>query len=167
MESVQHLLGNAGFRAAVWLCPFAFVVHVLEELPRFTPWAQRHINPHFTRRHYLDVHVSGIVGGFLAAALVSFFPARPLVFLYFTLLATPGFLCNTFFHAGASVVYRSYSPGVVSALLIYLPLYTLLSSLALGEGFISIRWWLLSTSIAVVVHALEVRHNVFRFRPSA
>jgi uncharacterized protein with HXXEE motif len=160
---LDHLAPLTAFRIAVWLCPVAFTLHVLEELPHFTQWVQRNVNPYFTYEQYLRIHISGILLGIAAAALVSAFPSRPLVLLYFTLLVTPGFLWNIAFHAGSTLVYGARSPGLVTALFLYPPLYVLLSRLAIGSGLLSGRVWLVSTLAAGLFHALEVRANVFRF----
>jgi uncharacterized protein with HXXEE motif len=138
---------------------------VLEELPRFTPWVQRHINPDFTQKHYLKVHLPGIVGFIGATFILWLFPNRPLVLIFFTFMFTPSFFCNFFFHAGASIAYRSYSPGLITGIVIYLPLYALTCKLIFSSGLITERWWVFSTIIAACFHALEVRHNVFLFRP--
>ena len=167
IQSVTDIITKINsFTTAVWLCPIAFTLHVIEELPRFTPWVQRHINPYFTRRHYLNVHLAGIIVAVLVAFILWLFPARLLVFFCFTFFLTPSFFCNVFFHTGASIAYRSYSPGLLTALFIYLPLYALICKLAFPVGLMSGWWWLFSTILATCVHTLEVRHNVFRFRPS-
>ena len=159
---VESILVINSFTIAVWLCPIAFTLHVLEEHPRFTLWAQRYINPNFTRQHYLKVHLSGIVGFAISAFLLWLFPTQSLVFLFFAFMLTPAFFCNVFFHAGATLAYRSYSPGLITAIVIYLPLYALLLGLALSAGLLTPASWLTSTSLAALFHAIEVRHNVFR-----
>jgi hypothetical protein len=55
------------FRQAVWLfCP-AFMLHVLEEWPRFTGWARLHASPRFTQRDYNVIH----------SAIIQSSPATP------------------------------------------------------------------------------------------
>lgn len=157
--------GATGLVTAIWLCPVAFTLHVLEELSGFTPWARRHINPNFTQHQYLRVHLAGIAAVTVTALILWLFPNRTLVYVFFTLLLTPSFFCNVFFHAGASVAYRFYSPGLITALLIYIPLYALLCRLAFASDVLSVDGWIVSTTIASLFHAIEVRHNVFRFRP--
>ena len=50
------------FSKAVWLfCP-AFVLHVMEEWPRFTGWARLHASVQFTQSDYNLIHVAGTVG---------------------------------------------------------------------------------------------------------
>jgi hypothetical protein len=161
----QHgeTLGLPTFQTAMLFFPIAVTVHVLEELPGFTLWTRRYINPRFTRQHYVKVHIASIGLAILTGAVLWFLPTRPLVLAFFTLIVTPGLFWNTAFHAGASVAYRSYSPGLITALGLYLPLFATLSGLAIAEGLISSGFWLLSTCLAGCIHMVEVRHNVFRF----
>jgi uncharacterized protein with HXXEE motif len=49
------------------------------------------------------------------------------------------------FHVGASVFTRSYCPGMITAVVIYLPLFALITDLAHKEGLLGIgnllpRW---------------------------
>ena len=155
------------FREAVWLFPFAFTLHVLEELPRFTTWAREYASPTFTFREYLTIHVAGIIGAFIAAALLYFFPNKVLVFLFFAFTFTPAIFFNVFFHAGATVYFRAYCPGLVSALILYLPLFFFVSQRALNEGLISGKLMIVSFIVAGFFHTAEVGHNVFKVYKSA
>ena len=40
-DRISHLLSDLVFRQAIWLFPFAFSLHVLEEWRQFAPWAMR------------------------------------------------------------------------------------------------------------------------------
>jgi hypothetical protein len=144
------------------LFPVAFILHVIEEYPGFIFWARRYASPQFTRSDYLRVHIAGIIGAFIAAAIVSYRPNRAVVLLFLTFVFTPAVFYNTVFHSGATFYFGAYCPGVVTALLFYLPLFWLLSTLAIRENLIGARLWLLSFSIAGVFHAAEVGHNVFK-----
>ena len=50
-SAVTAILSKVTFRDAIWLFPAAFTLHVLEEWPRFTNWAQRQLKA--TRRRIL------------------------------------------------------------------------------------------------------------------
>jgi uncharacterized protein with HXXEE motif len=162
--SLSAFLNAVAFRGAVWLCPVAFTLHVIEEAPRFTPWVNRYINGGFTQRDYYRVHIGGIVTNVVIAGLLTLFPWPWLVFLCFAFALAPAFLCNIFFHAGASAVYRSYSPGLVTTLTIYPPLFFALTRSALHEGLLSPSMLVIAIAIAAVFHALEVAHNTFGVR---
>jgi hypothetical protein len=96
-----------------------------------------------------------------AALLLRSFPAPWLVFAFFAFVFGPGVPCNAFFHAGASMVSRKYCPGVVTGLVVYLPLSALLATLAVREERIGIPALALAFGIAAAFHTLEVGHNVF------
>jgi hypothetical protein len=86
------------------------------------------------------------------------------VFAVFAAVVAPGLLWNAAFHAGASAVYRSRSPGLITAAVIFLPLFATLSAAAIGDGALSTDGWLLAVVIAAAVHAAEVWTNVVRER---
>ena len=69
---------------------------------------------------------------------------------------------NTLFHAGVTVITREYCPGLVTALILYLPLFFFISSLALSEGLLNAGTLSASLVIAGVFHTWEVEHNVFK-----
>jgi uncharacterized protein with HXXEE motif len=150
------------FAQAVWLfCP-AFVLHVLEEWPRFTGWARLHGSVRFTQRDYNVIHAAGIAASLLAALIVSRFPNRSVVFIFFAFVFTPAVLFNTLFHVGASVWTRSYCPGAITAVVIYPPLFTAITALAYREGLLDMGALIATLVLAGVFHAWEVGHNVFK-----
>src|SRR5215467_5133397 len=72
--SRPHVIETLTFAQAVWLfCP-AFVLHLLEEWPRFTGWARLHASARFTQRDYNVIHAAGVAMSLLAALIVSRFP---------------------------------------------------------------------------------------------
>lgn len=60
------------------------------------------------------------------------------VFLYRRVL-TQQALFNPLFHAGTTVSYSAYSPGLVTSLALFLPLWYHLTRLALDEGLLTYR----------------------------
>src|SRR5215831_14314868 len=102
------ILSTVTFREAIWLFPLAFALHVLEEWPRFTNWANRYASPLFTQRDYNSIHLAGIIASILFTVTVWRFPIRMLVFVFFAFIFTPSLFFNTLFHAGATVVTQEY-----------------------------------------------------------
>ena len=150
------------FRQAVWLfCP-AFALHVLEEWPSFTRWARRHGSRRFTQRDYNTIHAAGIVASILAALIVWWFPNRAVVFVFFAFVFTPSIFSNTLFHVGASLLTRTYCPGVLTAVTIYLPLFVLVSQRAYTEGLLNAGTLAATLLFACLFHTWEVGHNVFK-----
>jgi hypothetical protein len=156
------VISSLSFGQAVWFfCP-AFALHVLEEWPRFTGWAKRHASLQFTQRDYNVIHSAGLAASLLAALIVWHFPNRPVVFVFFAFVFAPTVFFNTVFHVGASVLTRSYCPGMITASVIYLPLFALITDLAHKEGLLSFGSLLVTLVIAGGLHTWEVGHNVFK-----
>lgn len=150
------------FRHAVWLFPPAFLLHVVEEWPRFTRWAQIHASPQYTRREYNTTHIAGVCASLLSAALVWRFPNSWIVSVFFAFIFVPGVFFNALFHAGVSILTRTYCPGAITAVLIYLPLSILLTELAYTEGLLAPLTLAASLLVAGLFHTWEVGHNVFK-----
>src|SRR5262249_29544196 len=83
-EGGSMFIATLTFRHAVWLFPAAFVLHILEEWPRFTSWAMKHASDSFKRQEYDAIHLAGIAISIASAAAVYRFPNRPIIFVFFT-----------------------------------------------------------------------------------
>ena len=161
MTSLDATFAQPSFRDALLLFPLAVALHVLEEWPRFPAWARRFASPGYSDRAYVVTHVLAISLAVASTLLVRAFPTPWLVIPFFALVFGPGVLCNALFHAGASVLSRSYCPGALTGLALYLPLSALLATLAVREGLISLPALAGSLVVALAFHVLEVGHNVF------
>ena len=150
------------FREAVWIFPIVYTLHVLEELPRFTAWAQRYANSRFTMRDYLVIHVSGILVAFAAPVIIRWSSNRAVTFIFFTFIFTPAVCFNVVFHTGATVAFGAYSPGLITALTLYPSIFYLVSRRAFREGLMTNRMAVASFVIAGLFHAADVSHNVFK-----
>jgi hypothetical protein len=102
-----------------WIPALAFLAHVAEEYPRFPEWATRHFGA-TSRPWYVYSHIPLIAAAVGASFLASGAPEGTLFpFLATTIqwvLAT-----NAVFHVATTFIFREYSPGVVSAVLLFLP----------------------------------------------
>ena len=159
---LQGELAALSFRWVVWLAPLAFVLHISEEWPQFVPWVNRFVSAEFTRRDYLLTHGMGLVSFVLVAGVLSRWSFPPLVFLFFTLLLLPAMLWNIGFHVSVTAFYRTYCPGVITAVVVYAPVVYLLTQSAWREGLISTATWIAAVLIAGVFHTWEVGHSVFK-----
>lgn len=158
---MKTLLDTLAFRDVVLLFPAAAALHVFEEWPGFPRWARRFASTGYSDRAYLVTHAFAVGGALALAFLLRFFSPPWLLFLFFALWFLPGVFCNAFFHAGASLLSRTYCPGVVTGLLVYLPFSLWLAALAHTEGLIGGPALALAFVVAAVFHTLEVGHNVF------
>jgi hypothetical protein len=149
------------FDRAVWLVPPAFALHVGEEAPGFTRWVNRHIRRDYRQADFVRINAAGMAMTLAATALVSRWPARPLVFAYFTAIVCQQ-AANAGFHAGTTAAYRAYSPGLATSILLYMPLWRVLSRSASRERLLSQRAGHAAAALAALLHAKVVSSQVFR-----
>ena len=156
-------LGAVPFRLAVWLFPFATALHFLEEAPHFADWASKYALPSYTRQRWRRIHGLGMVFAIAFCALASIFPNRYVVFLFFAFCLSESVL-NGLFHAGATALSGVYCPGLITALVLYLPLFWYLRQLAYRDGLLTNTLSLVAFLIAAVTHSVDVATSVFGVR---
>lgn len=125
--------------------PVVFILHVAEEAPSFVPWFNSLVARHISQRSFLAVNVVGLVITLVVAFLVATARDRVSVLVG---IAWVGFLmlANGIFHVVATVVHGRYCPGVVTALLLYLPLSLLVMRAAAREVALS-PWAVLAVAV--------------------
>ena len=99
----------------------------------------------------------------LLCAAVSQFPGATTALLAFLLLFNQA-VWNGVWHAAATLRYRAYSPGVVTGLLIYPPLYFHLSGLALREPLLTRTGFVAALMLGGALHAWVVARQVYAAR---
>ena len=131
------------FRKAQWLFPIAVTFHNAEEAIWMPAWTAGHasqlpIHPPGA----VEIRIALVVLTFAAFAL-TFFSARkgpqslPAYLLSGSVVAM---LANVFVpHAPAALMFRSYAPGVVTAVVINLPLMSYLAVRMVRDGWVSGR----------------------------
>jgi len=163
----------------LWLLPLSFVVHDLEEIITWNGWIQKNhrllevikSKNGFTR--YLISHISskGIQMAWAALfelCIILFFTlwaqVLPTVFygiqIYTIILLSMFF--HVFSHVGQLILFRKYTPGVVTAVLIVLPnmLYILNRIIAIYHFPISTLFFLSVLGILLFLPVVLSAHKV-------
>jgi heme O synthase-like polyprenyltransferase len=130
------------FQRLQWLFPVAVALHNSEEAIWFPAWWLRYSNE-------IPAHPSPEVARYALAALtvaafvVTYLSSRKgkeSVWAYLMFGCSITMLANVFIpHIPASLRFRSYTPGVATAVLINLPVMGFLSIRAVREGWVSGR----------------------------
>jgi hypothetical protein len=145
---------------AVWLYPAAVTLHVLEEARGFTEWVNRHASERYTAGDFVRINAAGIASGLAVTAVVAGRPDRRLFLLFYCGLLAQ-LPANAAWHAGATVAYRDYSPGLVTSAALFPALWYGITRLALADGRLSRRGAVLGTAAAAALHAAVVRQTVY------
>lgn len=113
-------------------------------------------------RGYLIIHSIGVAVALLAPVVIWLLPNRIVVFLFFTVVFTPAVCFNIVFHAGATAAFGTYCPGLITALVLYPPLFSAVSGRAISEHLLTKRAALVFFVLAGLFHAADVSRNVFQ-----
>jgi hypothetical protein len=129
-------LARTSLRVLLLAAPLVFVAHFLEEAPGFVAWFNAHVArgitmPLFWAVNYTALGITVIVvalewlsGSSLSAALV-------VAWLGCLMLG------NAIFHVAGALADGAYMPGLVTALLLYLPFYAAVVACTLRERRLS------------------------------
>lgn len=120
IESMAVRVRSLPFRRAVWLAPLAYCVHIAEEAPQFAQWVSAHFAPRFTMLRFALNNAFAMVVLVSLTALVSRAPTRTTAFLFFVWVYFQ-ILWNALFHAGSTAWFGAYSPGLMTAVVLYVP----------------------------------------------
>jgi hypothetical protein len=118
MEALQQ----NRLRRVLLFAPLIFIFHFFEEAPGFVAWFNAHVTPGINFTTFLQVNLSGLV---ITVLVVSIYwiarsgLALSLVVAWFSFLM----LANALLHIAGSIIDKSYAPGVITAVLLYLPYY--------------------------------------------
>jgi hypothetical protein len=117
--------GERPFGLVSWATLAALVLHVVEELPSFPAWATEHFGT-TTQGWFVVSHVPLLgLATWICHRASRPLPTRSSVWLLLALQST--LFANAVFHGAATIWFHEYSPGVISAMLLYLPVTILLT----------------------------------------
>jgi hypothetical protein len=150
------------FRDAILLLPVASFLHVLEEWPGFPRWARRFASDRYSDREYLMIHAVSLLAALASAVVLSYFSATWLLFGLTAVVIGPGIFWNSFFHLAATLGSRTYCAGLFTGMALYVPLCAVLARQAIRDGLIGPALLAISLGVGLVVHVVEVGHNVFK-----
>lgn len=109
-------------RRGLLLAPLVFVAHWLEESPGFVSWFNVHVTPDITENTFWSVNAGGLV--ITVLVVLAYWATRSsasalLVIAWLSFLM----LTNAFLHITGAVVDRAYVPGLVTAIVLYVPYF--------------------------------------------
>jgi len=146
----MSFLDTLSIRQLLWLVPVFFMLHNLEEAPFMEGWSKRlplKIHPAVSTRQFVIAVTFLTLAGFLLTYFGVEYLANQTGYLI-VLGIQVILLFNAFIpHITATVRFRMYSPGVVTAILLTLPFSFYLFRRALAENLLGwTQFWILSPS---------------------
>jgi hypothetical protein len=123
-------------RVLLLAAPLIFIAHFSEEAPGFVAWFNAHVQRGITAPLFWTVNYTALgitVGVVILEWLSSSALSAAAVVAWLSLLM----LANALFHVAGALVDRAYMPGVVTAILLYLPFYIWVIWCTLARGRLS------------------------------
>ena len=102
----------------------------------------------------------GLLSAVAASAVASWWPIPLTAFLFTACFVVP-MIFNATFHAAASICFRSYSPGVVSAVCLFPVLGWNLVGRFQAEGLLDARLAVVATVAGALFHAADLASTTF------
>jgi hypothetical protein len=138
----------------VWLPMIVFAVHMAEELPRFPAWASRHFGT-TSLPWYVYSHVGLVLAGTGICAWASeAAPGSWPRILVMALMLTMAL--NGIFHVATTILFRAYSPGVVTGVCLFFPAAGVMVRAGLEAGHVSGLQLVLALALAAAVQAAVI-----------
>ncbi|MFB0561951.1 MAG: HXXEE domain-containing protein [Candidatus Lokiarchaeia archaeon] len=135
----------------------AAVIHVFEEYFKgFIDW-MKETYPGGTKSLFIVVNAVFIILCVLAALINVAIP-------FFSLSIAGLLFINPLIHIGGTIRYRRYAPGVVSAILLYIPLSLYAYYLYAEAGLVTLIVFILSVVLAIVWQVTPLSYMLIRKR---
>jgi hypothetical protein len=136
-----------------WLFPVTYVIHAGEEFfagERFYNWISRVAGANLSREDFLTINAVSLTSMTLAVLAINTVPGARF------LMATFGFIValNGSLHTVSTIVTQSYSPGLVSGLLVWIPLGVFALQRARRE--LTQAELSLGVALGVLIHAMVI-----------
>jgi hypothetical protein len=133
----------------LWLVPVAYFVHILEESPRFVPWALKHFGAPETFGQFVLGNVILMAYVIIATSLAIFYTNEWTLII--GLSAAAWIFSNFLIHAYYTLRTGIYSPGVVTGGAVYVPVSLYIYSNFWASGLLSTLNIVLSIIIGFAV----------------
>jgi hypothetical protein len=140
-------LDSLSFDRLLWLVPIFFTLHNLEEAPFMKNWSKRlplKIHPTVTTGQFVIAVTFITIAGFLLTYFGVEYLANQTGYLIVLGIQIILFFNAFIPHIASTILFRMYSPGVITAVLIILPFSVYLFRRAINENILSwTQFWIL------------------------
>ncbi len=151
------------FRRLIWLMPAVFAVHIVEEYGAgFPGWVSAMFGQPMAPQAFLVNNAGFMV---VLLGLTGWAARRPSALSAFVLLswASGNLFWNFVFHLATTVIFDRFSPGLVTATLLYLPVSVVVARAALAERVMPVAAFVTATAIGAALMLLVIWGGLYHF----
>ncbi|WP_100402621.1 HXXEE domain-containing protein [Bacillus sp. FJAT-42315] len=144
------------FYQILWALPIIFAIHNVEELPQLGSWANEHVTGDsfsFLRELYSFHSLTFamiLLTVVVTVVIILEYQFRNKLTFTLTMLSTCLLLINGFTHIVQSIIFQSYVPGLISAVLLLIPYMSFVLYLSLKTNRIQLKTMGLYVGISVI-----------------
>lgn len=154
MNDILAILGNLGFLSALWVFAIAFALHEAEEW-NIVDWYHRNWVdlPPITHKdaHAWLVFIS-IVGFVLCGAAT--LPGNPTIAAWVLFPVIALVFQNTLQHVYWQLYFREYAPGVITSVLLLLPMAAYLTARAIQQNYVPV-WYVVVLAVLITPGVIQ------------
>lgn len=133
MPDIASERAGARFRSLIWLMPASFAPHILEEFAAgFPGWVTDTLGSPMSAGGFL-LNNAAFMAILLGLAAWAWRRPSPLPAFLLLSWASGNLFWNAVFHLATTLLYGRYSPGLVTAVLLYVPVSVAVGRAALRE----------------------------------
>jgi hypothetical protein len=151
------------FRKVVWLMPAAYFLHIVEEyVGGFPIWVTNDVHGSFNNTGFaINNFVFMLI--LLTLVYVNFRKSTPLRGILLVVFASANLFWDALFHLVMTPILDRYSPGVVTAMLLYYPICILVGIVIIRDKILTPRQLVLALLGGLALFGFVVWYGLFHF----
>ena len=119
-------MNKTRLQRGLFLAPAIFLLHFLEESPGFVIWFNNHVGRGITSSLFWSVNISAMLVTVLVICFEWFLSSAESAFIVLIWLSFL-MMANAIFHITGAIVDQGYVPGLITAIILYVPYFSWLS----------------------------------------
>jgi len=151
------------FRKVIWLMPAAYFLHIIEEyVGGFPAWVTNDVHGSFNNTGFAANNFVFMLI-LLTLVYVNFRTSTPLRGVLLVVFASANLFWDALFHLVMTPILDRYSPGVVTAMLLYYPICILVGIVIIRDKILTPRRFVLALLGGLALFGFVVWYGLFHF----
>lgn len=162
-DAEQSTITLARFRKIIWLMPAAYVLHIIEEyVGGFPAWVTHDVHGRFDNAAFAANNVAFMLI-LLTLVSVNYCRITPLRGILLVVFASGNLFWDALFHLSMTPVLDRYSPGLVTAMLLYYPICIVVGIVIIKEKILVPRQFVPAMLGGLALFGFVVWYGLFHF----
>jgi hypothetical protein len=162
-DAQQPAITLPSFRKVVWLMPAAYFLHIVEEyVGGFPAWVTQDVHGSFDDTAFAVNNVAFMLV-LLTLVYVNYRKSTALRGVLLMVFASANLFWDALFHLFMTPILDRYSPGLVTAMLLYYPICILVAAVVIKDKILTPRQFVLALLGGLALFGFVVWYGLFHF----